>query len=235
MKSFQKHTSEQIVAKLDKARSMKDSGSTVAEVCRDLGVSEASYHHWVKQYGEMSRSETRRFTELQEQNAKLKRLLREAEREKVLLKDLVKAKILTPARRYEAIDYALSVGCSVRFACRVAGVSTSGVLQRFAHATINPTRISTPLCAGGSSPLLVSTDAGVIATLGRKPDRPALPVAVMWCIICGTRRVCGSLLAKLLSDGACCVPTPRTHPVGCPGHVWALDFQCDSDYQGKAF
>lgn len=45
---------EQIVAKLDKARSMKASGSTVAEVCRDLGVSEETYRRWVKQYGEMS-------------------------------------------------------------------------------------------------------------------------------------------------------------------------------------
>lgn len=31
------------------------------------------------------------------------------------------------------------------------------------------------------------------------------------------------------------VPTPRTQPATCPGHVWALDFQFDSDYQGKAF
>ncbi|WP_350338443.1 transposase [Corynebacterium sp. MSK072] len=45
---------------------MKASGSTVAEVCRDLGVSEATYHRWVKQYGEMSRSKPRRFKELQE-------------------------------------------------------------------------------------------------------------------------------------------------------------------------
>ncbi|WP_349839188.1 transposase, partial [Corynebacterium sp. KPL2895] len=34
---------------------MKASGSTEAEVCRDLGVSEATYRRWVKQYGEMSR------------------------------------------------------------------------------------------------------------------------------------------------------------------------------------
>ncbi|WP_111837126.1 transposase [Actinomyces bovis] len=53
---------------------MKASGSTVAEVCRDLGASEATYHRWVKQYGSMSRSEARRFNQLQEENAKLKRL-----------------------------------------------------------------------------------------------------------------------------------------------------------------
>ncbi|WP_419145544.1 transposase [Corynebacterium pseudodiphtheriticum] len=53
-----------MVAKLDKAQSMKASGSTVAEACRDLGVSEATYHRWGKQYGDMSRSKTRRFKEL---------------------------------------------------------------------------------------------------------------------------------------------------------------------------
>lgn len=92
MKKFSKHTPEQIVAKLDKARSMKASGSTVAEVCRDLGVSEATYRRWVKQYGEMSRSEACRFKELQEENAKLTRLLGEAELEKALLKELAEGK-----------------------------------------------------------------------------------------------------------------------------------------------
>ncbi|MDK8845758.1 transposase [Corynebacterium sp. MSK297] len=87
MKKFSKHTPEKIVAKLDKARSMKASGSTVAEVCRDLGVSEETYRRWVKKYGDMSRSEARRFKKLQEENAKFKRLLGEAELETALLKE----------------------------------------------------------------------------------------------------------------------------------------------------
>ncbi|KMY23915.1 transposase [Actinobaculum suis] len=92
MKKFSKHTPEQIVAKLEKARALKASGSSVAEVCRDLGVSEATYHRWVRQYGNMSRSEARRFKELQEENTKLKRLLGEAELEKALLKELAEGK-----------------------------------------------------------------------------------------------------------------------------------------------
>lgn len=58
---------------------MKASASTVAEVCRDLGISEATYHRWVKQYGDMSRNEAHHFKELQEENAKLKHLLGETE------------------------------------------------------------------------------------------------------------------------------------------------------------
>lgn len=110
IKKFSKHTPEQIVAKLDKARSMKPSASTVTEVRRDFVVSEATYHRCGKQSGDMSRSKARRFKELQEEEAKLQRLLEEAVLEKMRLKDLAEAKILTPARRYEAIDYALSVG-----------------------------------------------------------------------------------------------------------------------------
>lgn len=70
------------MAKVDKTRSIKGSGSTVAEACRDLVVSEATYHRWGKQYGDMSRSKARRFKELQEEDAKLKRLLWEAELER---------------------------------------------------------------------------------------------------------------------------------------------------------
>lgn len=92
MKKFSKHTPEQIVVKLDKARSLKESGSTVAEVCRELGISEATYHRWQRQYGDMTRSEARRFKELQEENEKLKRLLGEAELEKSLLRELAEGK-----------------------------------------------------------------------------------------------------------------------------------------------
>ncbi|WP_448860072.1 transposase [Corynebacterium propinquum] len=93
MKKFLKHIPEQIVAKLDKARSLKDMGSTMTEVCRDLGVSKAAYHCRGKKYGDTSRSEARHFKELQEANAKLKRLFGEAELEKRLLKDLAEGKL----------------------------------------------------------------------------------------------------------------------------------------------
>ncbi|WP_454980204.1 transposase [Corynebacterium propinquum] len=93
MKEFSKHTPEQIVAKLDKTRSLKDMGSTMTEVCRDLGVSsKAAYHCRGKKYGDTSRSEARHFKELQEANAKLKRLFGEAELGKRLLKDLAEGK-----------------------------------------------------------------------------------------------------------------------------------------------
>ncbi|MDK4327162.1 hypothetical protein QPX54_11735 [Corynebacterium propinquum] len=75
----------------------------------------------------MSRSEARRFKELQEENAKLTRLLGVVELEKgATQRSVRRQKILTPARKYEAIDDAVSVGYSVRFTCRVVGVSRAG-------------------------------------------------------------------------------------------------------------
>ena len=43
------------------------------------------------------------------------------------------------------------------------------------------------------------------------------------------------MLAQLVSNGACEAPLPRTQSATCPGHVWALDFQFDSNFQGTAF
>ncbi|OCA93599.1 transposase, partial [Actinobaculum suis] len=87
MKKFSKHTPEQIVAKLEKARSMKASGSSMAKVCRDPGLSEATHNRWVRQYGNTSLSEAHRFKELQEENPKPKPLLGAHEWEKTMPKE----------------------------------------------------------------------------------------------------------------------------------------------------
>ena len=46
VKKFSKHTPEQIVRKLDKAREMKESGSTTAQILTELGISEATLNRW---------------------------------------------------------------------------------------------------------------------------------------------------------------------------------------------
>lgn len=88
MKKFSKHTPEQIVRKLEQADKLQAAGSTVAQVCRQLQISEATFARWRKQYGTMSRTEAREFQKLREENARLKRLLGEAELEKAALREL---------------------------------------------------------------------------------------------------------------------------------------------------
>jgi putative transposase len=64
------------------------SSSTVAEVARKLGISEATYHRWKNQYGGMSTSEAKRLKELEKGNARLKKLLVEKELDFDILKEV---------------------------------------------------------------------------------------------------------------------------------------------------
>jgi hypothetical protein len=55
---------------------------------RDAAVTQPTYHRWRQQYGGMQAEEARRLTQLEKENARLKKLLAEAELEKAMLKDL---------------------------------------------------------------------------------------------------------------------------------------------------
>lgn len=86
--SRKRHTPEQVVRKLGLADRMLADGADVAAVCRELGVSEQTYHRWRNQYGGLKAEDAKRLKELERQNAKLKQMLAEAEREKAALKEL---------------------------------------------------------------------------------------------------------------------------------------------------
>jgi hypothetical protein len=63
-------------------------GQDLVEVCRVFEVTQSTYHRWLQHYGGMQGEETRRLTQLEEENARLKVLLAEAELEKAMLKEL---------------------------------------------------------------------------------------------------------------------------------------------------
>ena len=87
-----RHTPEQVVRKLGQADRMLADGADVAAVCRELGVSEQTYYRWRNQYGAMSPDEARRLKELEVENARLKKLLAEAELDKAMLKEIAEGK-----------------------------------------------------------------------------------------------------------------------------------------------
>ena len=66
-----------------------ENGVPVAELCRKHGVSDASIYKWKAKYGGMDVSEARRLKALEEENAKLKRMLADAMLDNVALKDLL--------------------------------------------------------------------------------------------------------------------------------------------------
>jgi putative transposase len=83
-----RHTPEQIIRKLKKADQLIAQGKTVADVCRVLEVAQPTYHRWHQLYGGMKAEEAKRLTQLEKENALLKKSLAEAELEKAMPKDL---------------------------------------------------------------------------------------------------------------------------------------------------
>jgi putative transposase len=69
-----------------------EAGRTVAEVCRETGISTATYFKWKTKYGGMTASDIRRLRELEEENSKLKRMYADVSLEVRALKDLIEKK-----------------------------------------------------------------------------------------------------------------------------------------------
>ena len=89
-KRNRRHSPEQIVKKLRDAEVMQNSGKSMEEVLKLLEVSEATFHRWRNQYGGMKSEEAKRLKELEGENARLKRLLAEAELDKAMLKEALR-------------------------------------------------------------------------------------------------------------------------------------------------
>ena len=82
-----RHSPEQIVSKLRQADVSLGKGMKVPEVCRQLGVSEQTYYRWRMKYGGMDPLMAKQMKELEKENARLKKLLAEAELDKAILKE----------------------------------------------------------------------------------------------------------------------------------------------------
>jgi putative transposase len=70
------------------AVTMLGAGKTIAEVVQFLAVREQTYYHWKSKYGGMKVEEAKRLKELEVENARLKKLLAQAELDKAMLKEL---------------------------------------------------------------------------------------------------------------------------------------------------
>jgi putative transposase len=81
------HKSEQIVKKLREADAAIASGSTVEQVCRELGISDATYYNWRKQYGQMKLDQVKQLKALQKENARLKKLVADQALDNTILKE----------------------------------------------------------------------------------------------------------------------------------------------------
>jgi transposase-like protein len=75
--SGKRRSVEQIIGKLREAEVLLSKGQTTGEACRQLGVSEHTFYRWRKEYGGLDVDQARRLRQLEEENARLKKLVAE--------------------------------------------------------------------------------------------------------------------------------------------------------------
>jgi putative transposase len=84
-----KFTEEQIAFALKQA----ESGTSVEEICRKMGISQATFYAWRKKFGGLGVAELRRLRQLEEENRKLKQLVADLSLDKVMLQDVLSKKL----------------------------------------------------------------------------------------------------------------------------------------------
>jgi len=83
-----RYTEEQIAFVLKQA----ELGAPVLEVCRKLGISEQTFYRWKTKYAGMLPSDVKRLRQLEEENAKLRKLVADLSLDKVMLQDVLSKK-----------------------------------------------------------------------------------------------------------------------------------------------
>lgn len=83
-----RYTDEQVAFALKQA----ELGTPVTEVCRAMGVSEATFFCWKQKFGGLGPSELRKLRQLEEENAKLKKLVADLSLDKAMLQEVLAKK-----------------------------------------------------------------------------------------------------------------------------------------------
>lgn len=87
-----RHTPEQVVRKLREADRMLAEGKTVAEVAKELAVSEHTFSRWRNQYGGMKVDDAKELKRLKDENNRLKRMVADQALDIEMLKEVARGK-----------------------------------------------------------------------------------------------------------------------------------------------
>ncbi len=79
---------EEIVIKLREVEILTNKGMATPEACRNIGISEQTYYRWRKQYGGMKIDQAKKYKELEQENARLKKLVADLSLDKAILKEV---------------------------------------------------------------------------------------------------------------------------------------------------
>ena len=83
-----KYKAEEIVMKLREIELSINKGMDVVQVCRQAGISDQSYYRWRKEYGGMKIDQAKKYKELEQENARLKRLVADLSLDNSMLKEI---------------------------------------------------------------------------------------------------------------------------------------------------
>ncbi len=120
-------TEEQIIAVLRE----HEAGAKTADLARKHGVSEATLYNWKAKFGGMDVSEAKRLKQLEDENAKLKKLLAEQMLDVAAMRELLSKKMVGPAVQRDAVAHLQAViGLSERRACTIVGADRKMVRYR---------------------------------------------------------------------------------------------------------
>ena len=117
-----RYTETQIVKILKEV----EGGRLIKEVCREYGISDATYYNWKSKYGGMEASDVKGLKELEDESSRLKSMFAELSLEHRNSQRCHRKKAVKPAIKRELVDYIRQVHkVSLRLACRAVGISDS--------------------------------------------------------------------------------------------------------------
>ena len=135
----QRHTAEQIIGKLREAEVLQGKGMPMEEVLRQLGVSDATYYKWRKEYGGLRVDQAKRLKELEQENTRLRKVIADLTIDNSILKEASRgnwrarprsAGQQTGSRRSSRCQNGGSAACWNSQGRRSVGNASSGATKR---------------------------------------------------------------------------------------------------------
>jgi len=87
-----KHTVEQIIAKLRQVEKLQGEGVPIPKAAKQVGITDQTFYRWRRQYGALKEDEAHRLKLLEQENARLKRIVADQALDIAMLKDLQRGK-----------------------------------------------------------------------------------------------------------------------------------------------
>ena len=92
-----RHSPEQVIRKLAEGEKLLNRGEEIAEVCRQLEITESTWHRWRNQYGGMKANDAKKLKELEKENVQLKRIVANQALDIDMLRHIAEGKSGSPA------------------------------------------------------------------------------------------------------------------------------------------